>query len=302
MRLTLCTLAASTICLTLALTTGSSASVANDGSSTPSVKLPSADWTPLTGTAARTASTFEDAKGVVHYKFDPSRLPGHVLAKDRGDKSAGGCAFEGAGGGQAAGEQTLTRVTEVKFDPASCTRVLAVATYPLSDLPAAVEKSLEQSELAKGSSTDGQKSTATQDLAVAAAAASYSGYLKANVEDPPGLNVSSTRSTIHWTATSSCVTSSTRDPYWSWLSASGWSRTSGTILANINACTRAYLNIAGTFKNNAFCPGSGNTTYTNHSKTVFEGLPNGEYSWAYTMDKSGGCSSLLHYDYDLSHP
>lgn len=139
-------------------------------------------------------------------------------------------------GSGVAGQPRFVRVTELTLDPATCSRTAAIGDYPAADVPSTV---LTASERA--------------DLEAAAAAASYTGYLKANVEDPPGLNVSSTRSTITWSATSSCVTSSTRSP------------------SNGMNCGHAYLNTIGTFKNDAFCPGDGNTTYTNHSKTLFEG-------------------------------
>jgi hypothetical protein len=259
------------------------------------VELPNAEPTPVPGTADRTDATYTDSRGVVHYKFDPATLPGHKLATDRGRKGEDGCVFSASGSGSPSAEPRVTRMTEVKFDPASCTRTLAVATYAVSKLPASVRKSLGEDPGAAPGATGGANPGAL-------AAASYSGYLRAKVEDPPDLTVSSTRSRIYWTATSSCVTSSTRSPYWYWLKPTGWSRISGTILSNGTNCSHAYLNIAGRFKNDAFCPGSGNTTYTNHSKTLFEGRPNGRYYWSYSMLKSGGCSSLLSYDYDLSHP
>ncbi len=314
------TVAATLIGLGLAPLAASSASATSVEQPSRSATLPSRAWVPLAGTAAATDSTFVDGRGVAHYRFDPRELPGHRLVMDSGQRQTDGCTFEGSGSGKPAHEQQFTRVIEVSFDAASCTRVLAVATYGVSKLPDVVRKSLGSDDpaavVASESTTadtfvDSESTTAdtfvasestAADTFTAAAAATYSGYLKANVEDPPQLNVSSTRSSITWSATSSCVTSSTRSPYWYWLSGSGWSRTSGTIPSNESNCTHAYLNVVGKFKNDAFCPGSGNTTYTDHSKTVFEGKPGGGYYWSYQMNKSGGCSSLLSYDYDLSHP
>lgn len=235
--------------------------------------------------AVSVEKTFTDSAGVVHYAFDPAALPGYRVVANKGQGVGGECEFVGSGSGTA-GEPSFTRATELSFDPATCERTLAVATYPAAKVPTVVLGSTERATLVEA----------------AAATASYTGYLKANVEDPPQLNVSSTRSTISWSATSSCVTSSTRSPYWYWLSGTGWSRTSGSTPSNGMNCAHAYLNTIGTFRNDAFCPGSGNTTYTNHSKTLFEGKPAGGYYWDYAMSKSGGCSSLLHYDYDLSTP
>lgn len=259
--------------------------------------MPSAGWAALPGGAKATPSTYTDARGAVHYRFNPVNLPGHVVVRETGTRTSAGCEFSAQGSGSPVNGPRFTKIVEVGFDVRDCTRTLAVASYPGDDVPATVRNSDDTN-----ASPAVYKWVVEEPVLLAAAGASYSGYLKANVEDPVQINVTSTKSKVSWTATSSCVTSSTQSPSWYWFTTSGWSRTSSATLSSNRTCDRARINIAGKFKNDDFCPGSGNTTYADHSKTLFEGRPGGRYAWAYTMVKSGGCSALLHYDYDLLHP
>lgn len=239
-------------------------------------------------------STFVDAKGIVHYPFDPTDLPGFVVVTEKGDSVGDACTFSGAGSGSAS-EPTRVRMTELTFQPDDCSRTMAVATYPVATTPASADR--------RPAGDEQTSSAVAADVTDASTAAvNYYGFLKVNVEDAAQINVTYTKSTISWAATSSCVTSSTRTAGWGWYTPSGWFRTSYSTPSNGMNCGHAYLNTVGTYMNDLFCPGDGNTTYTNHSKTLFEGKPAGQYYWSYTVSKSGGCSSALHYDYDLVHP
>ena len=224
-----------------------------------------------------------DDRGVVHYAFDPSSIPGYHLVRDVGRAENDECVFSASGEGSPSDRPQVTRMVEVDFDPSECSRTLAVATYAAPRLV-----------------SNGRMPQAS--LKTALAATSYSGYLQSMVEDPVEKDVTRTRSTVNWSATSSCVTSSTRSPYWYWYSPTDWSRVYGTILGSYTTCSSAWLSIDAKYKNDGFCPGEGNTTYANHRYNIFEGRPGGKYYWAYSMSKSGGCSSLLHYGYELAHP
>lgn len=100
---------------------------------------------------------------------------------------------------------------------------------------------------------------------------------------------------VQWNATSSSVGSYTTSHELNWLSASGWQKTSESATRGRTSSTKVWGNTKGTFKNSSFCPLG--TTYANHCRTWLEGRPSGNSSWAYEMNKSGGCSDLFHYYY-----
>jgi len=122
----------------------------------------------------------------------------------------------------------------------------------------------------------------------------YYGYLKVNVEDPVQIDVTTTKASVDWTATSSFVTSSTRSAHWGWYSRSGWGRTKAWWQEGQSCSRAAYSNVYGKYRKGVFCVGI--DTWTEHKKTWFEGRPGGGWYWSYSVDKWGGCNWLLHYE------
>jgi hypothetical protein len=245
----------------------------------------------LSATATAQPATYEDAEGVVHYAFDPATVPGSTVSTQRGERSlVGGCKFTDEDSGAKADPRGpwVSIATELSFDPRACTRDLAVASYRLASAPAVVQARLQSSGGASA-----------QSSGVQAAAYSYNGSLKVNVEDPPQIDVTSTTGRVQWNASSSCVSSAYHNAYWGWYSPSGWSRTNASWSYNRN-CSRAYTNTYGKYRNGAFCATI--DTWTEHKKTWFEGRPRGGWYWSYSVDKWGGCTWLLHYEYIVTHP
>lgn len=243
------------------------------------------------------AAAYQDAGGVIRYRFDPSELPNASVVSQVGRPTiTGGCAFaeEGAGG-PSRGGATINVARELSFDPATCRRELAVADYSVATAPAAV--------LRRAGAGDTVTATAARvgrsgRRVTAHASASYSGSLKVNVEDPPQIDVTTTKATVNWNA-GGTVTSSTHNAHWGWYSPSGWQRTNAHWSYD-RSSSRAYTNVYGKYKNPVFCLTI--DTWTEHLKTWFEGRPYGGWYWSYNVDKWGGCTALLSYERIVVHP
>jgi hypothetical protein len=240
---------------------------------------------------APVAKDYEDAAGVTHYAYDPAEYPGATVVAQAGEKTAGGCTFTESGSGAKAAGARVSIATELTFDPNTCTRELATASYAAAAAPPAVRAQMEaQPEAVAG----------TARARARAAVVVYVGALRVNVELPSQIDVSSTRATVHWSGTASCVNSADFKAYWHWYTLGGWGRDSYSWSHGRN-CSRAYANVWGKFSSGAHCwPLS--ATRTDHSKTWFEGRPRGGWHWSYTVDKSGPCSGLLHYERIITTP
>lgn len=235
----------------------------------------------------RNDSTYVDADGVVHFQFDPEILPGAQLVTQAGSATlTASCVFTGEGHGMADGEAMLEVGIEVRFDPASCTRDLAISRYPLGNVPASVARYLE---LPAGSEIEGRIEA---EGGTAAPQATWYGSINARVQDLVGIHVSSTTAQHSWNSGGAVV----HGNRWGWYSPSGWWRTSASTLNTVTA-----TNTLGTFQNAAFCnPWA--STYTNHYRTEFRGYPSGLWDWGYALDRSGDCSGLLSYHYSATTP
>ncbi|MGH8776155.1 MAG: hypothetical protein ACRDWI_13650 [Jiangellaceae bacterium] len=199
--------------------------------------------------------------------------------------------FSGSGSGEAGNGPTVSISREVSFDPATCTRDFAVASYAAYSVPAQYVDDIAESATDEESVSDGVTPYY-----------SWTGQLKVNVEDPLQIDVSSTRSKVQWSG-SSCATSSYHNAYWSWFEQSGWRRYFDDWSYGRN-CSRAYTNTLGKYYNYIFCTiiSQPSVTYTDHKKTWFEGRPGGRYYWSYSVGKSGGCTNLLHYERIVTSP
>jgi hypothetical protein len=244
-------------------------------------------------------STQVDTDGVVRYTFDPKTLPSAQVLVQQGSRTAKGeCVFQRENTGQADDSgPRITVLREIEFNPSLCRRRLAMAQYTRSTAPSALLAKLDNPSGAASSAASPDSSSATVEPS-AAAARWYIGSLKVNVEDPPQIDVTSTKSRVEWTGTS-CVTASRHNAYWGWFSPSGWRRTNAS-WANDRSCARAYTDTYGKYRNGTFCATI--DTWTTHHKTWFEGRPGGGWAWSYKVTKSGGCTALLHYEYIVETP
>jgi hypothetical protein len=244
---------------------------------------------PAAGAAEPTAA------GVHRYEVDLARLPGATVSVQQGVRQAGGaCRFSGGGHGRPSGSGKVRYVTEVSFDPATCSRQLATADYPRSAVPASVRAKLVS---ARRTTATAGKPTRTAGPTTAAAG-SWSGGLQVNVEDPVQINVTSTRSTLAWSYDGTTL-AATHGAEWGWFTPSGWQRRAYR-WTPANTGTVASTDTYGMYRNGVFCFTI--DTWTEHRKTLFEGRPDGSWAWSYEVDKWGGCNSLLHYEYLVETP
>jgi hypothetical protein len=230
-----------------------------------------------------------DSHGRVSYGVDLSELPGAVTTFEQGVRTERGtCSFRTDERGRA-GTPSVLIVTELSFDPNTCTRELARAEYDRGEIPASV-----RAKLAKDPDTTTDSVSSTDDSGFGAMA-TWSGSLKVNVEDPPQIDVTTTRSNITWTSGGSAWQSS----HWGWYSPSGWSRQSYD--HNFyDGITYGSVNTTAHYRNGIFCLTI--DTHTYHNQTYFRGEFDGGWYWSYDVDKSGGCTALLHYEYIADTP
>ncbi len=224
--------------------------------------------------------TYTDEYGNIHYRFIPEEMPGFTLVTEQGerttlldDSSAPSCTFNFT---RTFTEDLAHFAEEVHFDPVSCVQVLAEATYDNRNIPASL---LERAVPPEGSESEGQ-SDSSSDMK---ASAKWRAYVAGYFNDPIPANVNRTEATLGWNA--SGRTDSTHK--WTWLTLTGWSRTSSSVIDGQNQSTTI-----GKFKNTLFCNPIA-ATYTNHHGTTVRGYSNGTWQYTGSFTKSGDCSSLL---------
>lgn len=246
-------------------------------------------------TATAAPSPQPDPAQRVEYAVDLSELPGAKISIAAGEKKDGGCVFSGAGQGSPG---AIVVVTELSYDPATCTHELATATYTAATAPDSVTR-LISSQLADGDSAT--PSPDGQGTVTPMATYAHSARLWARIQDPVNATTTETGVYLQWNTTSTTVGTYTSSHELNWLSGTGWQKTSDSATRGRTSSTKVWANTKGTFKNPTFCKvitgGSGPTTYADHSKTWLEGRLAGGSGWSYVMDKSGGCANLLHYHY-----
>lgn len=119
------------------------------------------------------------------------------------------------------------------------------------------------------------------------------------VEDPPDIDVTSTRSDLTWWTEGNTFYSHHLS-VWEWFVPTGWFPGELTYRHQNNG-TYATTNTFGTYGNTIFCSPVA-LTYTRHSDTFFRGWSDGSYRWRYELDWGGDCAFLLHGDYLLVTP
>lgn len=136
--------------------------------------------------------TYIDESGVIHYTFDPESMPGATLSRETTDLlSDGSCDLTASGGASGkAGDPTITVGSEISFDPDTCERLMATASYPLDRAPQSVLDTLTP--------TDGTRVDSEHLSGGFHPNATWFGKLKAYIEDPIQIDVSSTTSEHTW--------------------------------------------------------------------------------------------------------
>ncbi len=134
-----------------------------------------------------------------------------------------------------------------------------------------------------------------------AAVTHYFGSIKFNWEDPPQIDVTTTKSSVRWRQTqgSSCLSGANFEAHWGWYSPTGWSRETSSWQHDFD-CGYASMNTYATYHNSAFCPTA--ATDTDHYNTFFSGKPNGAWYVQWGASKSGGCTNLLSPEHIIVHP
>lgn len=230
-----------------------------------------------------------DSQGRVFYDVDLSTLPGAEVTVEQGDRTERGtCRFHTDQHGTA-GTPSVLVVTELSFDPHTCTRQLARAEYTRGAVPPSVRNEFAAHP---DTATDSVSSAPEPGFGTLA---TWSGSLKVNVEDPPQIDVTTTKSDITWTSGGSASQTS----HWGWYSPSGWGRESYDY-NHYDGITLASVNTTAHYRNGVFCLTI--DTHTYHNQTYFRGDFDGGWYWSYEVDKSGGCTGLLHYEYIVDTP
>jgi hypothetical protein len=242
-------------------------------------------------------------EGVVRYTVNLADLPGaQVFAQTGVHTEDGRCTFTDEGSGPASGYGRVLVITELSFDPETCDRQLAWAEYRRDALPPSVAAKVELPASSDRTSEEFKQTIplgGSSQNRSGAAVREYLGSIKVNVEDPPQLDVTTTKSSLRWSNSGSRLNTSYHTAYWDWLSQTGWRRTNAHWNYGNNG-SRAYTDTYGKYRNGAFCATV--DTWTEHKKTYFEGRPYGGWKWSYSVQKWGGCSGLLHYEYIVETP
>lgn len=228
-----------------------------------------------------------DSDGQIHYDVDLSKIPGAEITTEHGVRTEhGSCSFHADGHGMA-GDPSVLIVTELAFDPNTCTRKLARAEYDRDAVPASVREKLTEQP-----ATIDTESSTDSDIGIQA---SWSGSLKVNVEDPPQIDVTTTESELSWNSSGGA----SQNSHWGWFSGSGWGRESHDH-NHYDGVTYGSIDTTAHYRNGVFCATIDAHTY--HDQTYFRGHFDGEWYWSYEVDKSGGCTGLLHYEYIADTP
>jgi hypothetical protein len=178
---------------------------------------------------------------------------------------------------------------------------LARAEYARDLLPASVAVKVELPALPDTTTEDSELllDPDGRPPETKAAVREYLGSLKVNVEDPPQIDVTTTKSMLRWSNTGNRLNTSYHNAHWGWFSPSGWRRANAHWSYDNNG-SRAYTDTYRKYRNGSFCATI--DTWTEHRQTYFEGRPYGGWKWSYNVKKWGGCSGLLHYEYIAETP
>jgi len=239
------------------------------------------------------AQTTLEGPGVIHYEQDEVLASPLRYVKQGERLTNGGCRFEWSG---AISETESPLVDhELAFDPTTCSSLRE-------------RGELLEPGTSSFDSTTGD-SNATSDPEETAPANTYGrwrAYIHSWWEDPPQLDVSKVENTIEWAPDGSCAAPSGSNPTWSyrlyWLKETGWGPESHEWTRGAT-CERVISGSDATFRNDAFCDTlvgpfvDPRDTRTYHRQSV-SGDAEASYRFTISGDKSGGCASLLAFDWE----
>jgi len=230
---------------------------------------------------------------MISYDSDAVSWPGVVLTTDIGTVGSNGeCTFQDSGNGEASfnGRGHVTLIDTVSLDPDACTRTVATATYPVAFVPDSVWDQVDpqSAELITRAILPDQRTL------LPAETQTWSGSLAVTVRDPLSLPITQTIVGLTWTGTDTEVTSWEPSFSDSWAQWSGWSRYAGRFDVAGGNEQYAYTDTSAYYRNDLFCPGRTNTTYSSHWITYFQGEAGGDWQWRRSLSYSGGCSWMLH--------
>ena len=227
----------------------------------------------------------------ISYDSDALSWPDVVLTTDIGTVGSDqACTFEDAGSGSSTGKGHVTLIDTIWLDPSACTRRIATATYPVASIPDPVWEQMDpqSAELVT------RVLLPMQRTLIPTGTKTWSGSLAVTVRDPLNLPITQTIASLTWTGTAIEVTSWEPAFSDSWAQWSGWSRYAGRFDVAGGNEQYAYATTSAYSRNDLFCPGRTNTTYSSHWLTYFQGEPGGGWQWRRSLSYSGGCSWMLH--------
>lgn len=235
----------------------------------------------------------QKAPQAIVYGSEVSSWPGAVLTTESGTVGDDECTFHDSGNGAASADGTgqVTVIDTMSFEPATCTRTVVTATYSRDSAPEPLRKAVDAQLLVFPVSPTPLPAVGTLP---GASTTTWSGSLAVTVKDPLNLTITQTVTGLTWTGTDTSVAGWAPYHADSWATWSGWSRYAGRYDFSGGGSTYAYADTAGYYRNDLFCPGRTNTTYSAHSVTYFRGEQGGGWRWSRSLHYSGGCSWMLH--------
>jgi len=235
------------------------------------------------------------------YDSDALSWPGASISIESGAIGSNNeCTFRDSGSGlpSPANKGHVTIFDTVGLDTTSCTRTIITATYPVNSIPDSVWEDIDPqaAQLIAARTLPVVRHILPDPLS------SWSGSLAVTVRDPLNLTITQTSVSLDWSGTDTEVTSWEPSFTDTWATWSGWSRYAGRFDLAGGDGTYAYADTAAYYKNDLFCPGRTNTTYSAHSVTYFRGEPGGKWRWTRSLSYAGGCSWMLHDTVTLVSP
>ena len=229
----------------------------------------------------------------ISYDSGTLSWPGAIISIESGDIGNNDeCTFQDSGSGlpSPTNKGQVTIFDTIALDTTSCTRTIATATYPVNSIPDSVWENMDP---------QAAQLIATRTLPVVRQILpnplnSWTGSLAVTVHDPLNLTITQTLVNLDWSGTDTEVTSWEPSFSDSWAQWSGWSRYAGRFDVAGGNEQYAYATTSAYYRNDLFCPGRTNTTYSSHWITYFQGEAGGGCQWRRSLSYSGGCSWMLH--------
>ncbi len=237
----------------------------------------------------RDAAARDAARTATPMQYSVDVIRGERVVQD----GQGGCSYGGEVSSDEVGKDSdqVFHQREVRVNPDLC-QVEVESAWISPD--ALVSSGLLPDDGDSDSDSDSESSSSAAEAALAGLAPTArttyknDGYIRGYVEDPPGVDVSSTTSQVKWTEASNGCLNWWHQSRWHWLSGTGWTDVQRWSYPHLS-CDHG-LRTFGKYKNGIFC--LTNDTWTQENVDFHaEGHHDSWASWDVT--KWGGCSWLL---------